>query len=88
MSKPDPGFFRRVIAEAPGRPDEILYVGDRLDNDIRPADLLGLKTARIHRGPWALLQHTDPDAHHLPTLHIDSLSDLPGKIGAVNSAPG
>ena len=87
VSKPDPGFFRRILDEAPARADEILYVGDRLDNDIRPAARLGLNTALIHRGPWALLPHQDPDAHAIPAMHIDSLSDLPGRIAALNSAP-
>ncbi len=41
VSKPDPGFFRRMLEVTPGSVDEILYVGDRLDNDIRPAAGLG-----------------------------------------------
>src|ERR1700730_7789256 len=45
VSKPDPGFFRKMIEVSPGGPDETLYVGDRLDNDIVPAARLGLRTA-------------------------------------------
>jgi HAD superfamily hydrolase (TIGR01549 family) len=37
VSKPDPGFFEQLIGAVPYSADEILYVGDRLDNDIRPA---------------------------------------------------
>jgi FMN phosphatase YigB (HAD superfamily) len=33
-SKPDPLFFERVAEVAPFAPQEILYVGDRLDNDV------------------------------------------------------
>jgi HAD superfamily hydrolase (TIGR01549 family) len=37
-SKPDPEFFERVAEAVPFEVGEILYVGDRVDNDIRPAD--------------------------------------------------
>ena len=59
VSKPDPGFFRRMLEVTPGGPDEILYVGDRLDNDIRPAASLGLRTALIRQGPWGIIQQDD-----------------------------
>jgi FMN phosphatase YigB (HAD superfamily) len=42
VSKPDPGLFRCVIDASPFEAEEILYVGDRLDNDIRPAVVMGL----------------------------------------------
>jgi HAD superfamily hydrolase (TIGR01549 family) len=86
VSKPDPGFFRQMLEVTPGSPDEILYVGDRLDNDIRPAASLGLQTALICRGPWATIQQDDPDAERVPTMRIDSLAELPGKIEAFNAA--
>jgi HAD superfamily hydrolase (TIGR01549 family) len=86
ISKPDPGFFRQMLEATPGSADEILYVGDRLDNDIRPAAALGLRTALIRRGPWATIQQDDPDADRVPTMRIDSLAELPGKIAAFNAA--
>jgi HAD superfamily hydrolase (TIGR01549 family) len=86
VSKPDPGFFRQMLKVTPGSADEILYVGDRLDNDIRPAASLGLRTALIRRGPWATNQWDDPDAERVPTMRIDSLAELPGKIAAFNAA--
>jgi HAD superfamily hydrolase (TIGR01549 family) len=85
-AKPDPDFFRRMIEAVPAGPDAILYVGDRLDNDIRPAARLGLRTALIRRGPWATIQQDDPDAERVPTMRIDSLAELPGRIAAFNAA--
>ena len=78
-------FFRRMVEEAPSGPDEILYVGDRLDNDIRLATGLGLRTALIRRGPWAMSQQDDPDATRVPTIRVGSLTELPGGIAAVNA---
>ena len=85
VSKPDPAFFNAVATEAPCGPEEILYVGDRLDNDIRPAAAVGFKTALIRRGPWGIVQQHDPDAERLATMRIDSLSDLPERITALNA---
>jgi FMN phosphatase YigB (HAD superfamily) len=62
-----------------------LYVGDRLDNDIVPAARAGLRTALINRGPWAVIWQDDPAASRVPTLRIDSLAELPGRIAAFNA---
>lgn len=84
-SKPDPAFFERVADVVPHPVAEILYVGDRLDNDIRPAASAGYQTALIRRGPWGTIQAHGPAADVLPTMQIDSLLDLPGKIDKVNA---
>ncbi|GAA2844099.1 hypothetical protein Acy02nite_68870 [Actinoplanes cyaneus] len=86
VSKPDLGFFEALAKETPFSPEATLYVGDRLDNDIRPAALAGFKTALIKRGPWATIQQHDPDSAQLPTMRIDSLTELPGRIAALNAA--
>ncbi|MCD0451940.1 HAD family hydrolase [Actinocorallia sp. API 0066] len=85
VSKPDPDFFRRLVEVAPCEAGEILYVGDRLDNDIRPAVEVGLKTALIRRGPWGLIQWEDPEARSVPTMRIHSLEELPGLVEAFNA---
>ncbi|MEU4835578.1 HAD family hydrolase [Streptosporangium sp. NPDC023615] len=62
VAKPAPEFFARV-AEVSGRePGEILYVGDRLDNDVLPARAAGMRTALIRRGPWGHLHAARPEA--------------------------
>ena len=43
-----------------------------------------LRTALIKRGPWAMIWQDDPEASRVPTLRIDSLAELPGKIAAFN----
>lgn len=85
VSKPDPAFFEALAKELPCRPGETLYVGDRLDNDIRPAVLVGFKTALIRRGPWATIQQDEAEAKQLPTLRIDSLAELLERITALNA---
>ena len=52
VAKPAPEFFAKVAAVAGREPGEILYVGDRLDNDVLPASAAGMRTALLRRGPW------------------------------------
>ncbi len=84
--KPDVAFFERVSEVTPAAPGEILYVGDRLDNDVRPAVEAGMLTALIRRGPWGWIQQHDPDADRLATFRIDSLAELPMLIEKFNAA--
>lgn len=86
VSKPEPGFFHRLAEAIPCPSDEVVYVGDRLDNDIWPASQAGMQTALIRRGPWGIIQQGDPDADTIPTMRIRSLRELPGKIAALNAA--
>jgi FMN phosphatase YigB (HAD superfamily) len=64
---------------------QTLYVGDRLDNDIRPAAQAGMITALIRRGPWGVIQVHDPDAERVATVRLRMLRDLPAKIGELNA---
>lgn len=83
-SKPDPRFFERVAETTPASADEILYVGDRVDNDLRPAVAAGMRTALVRRGPWATIQWATPEAQALPTFRIESLTELPECIVKFN----
>jgi FMN phosphatase YigB (HAD superfamily) len=78
--KPDPAFFRRIIDAAPGRPEEIVYVGDHRDNDLIPAKAVGLRVAHIRRGPWGHLWADDPRVAKLADWRIASLSELPALL--------
>ena len=73
IEKPAPEFFERIAAEAGFAPEEIAYVGDRIDNDVRPARAAGMVAVHIRRGPWGYLQNGAEEAH----LRIDSLAELP-----------
>ncbi|PJN24256.1 HAD family hydrolase [Kitasatospora sp. CB02891] len=84
-SKPDAAFFDRVAEVVPAAPGEILYVGDRLDNDVLPALAAGMHTALIRRGPWGWIQQHDPAAEK-STFRIDSLLELPALIATFNAA--
>jgi FMN phosphatase YigB (HAD superfamily) len=80
VAKPDPGFFARVLEWAPGRPEEIVYVGDHRDQDLAPAKAAGLRTALIRRGPWGYLWADDPMVAKLADWRVDSLAELPALL--------
>jgi HAD superfamily hydrolase (TIGR01662 family) len=81
VHKPDPVFFRRTL-ELLGDPDAatVAYVGDRLDNDVRPAAAAGMRAVWLRRGPWAALAADRPADG---TLVVDSLAELVERIGEV-----
>ena len=74
VEKPEAGFFEHVVEEAGVPAEEIAYVGDRVDNDVRPALAAGLTGVRIRRGAHA--------ADETPGgfREIASLAELPGVL--------
>jgi FMN phosphatase YigB (HAD superfamily) len=79
LQKPSAGFFARIVAECACPPEEIAYVGDRFDNDIRPALAAGMVAVFVRRGPWGYIHATHPEmtqAH----LRIASLDELPERL--------
>jgi HAD superfamily hydrolase (TIGR01549 family) len=74
VSKPDPSFFRRLLEILGGPlPGEVAYVGDRIDNDVRPAAAAGLRAVWIRRGPWGVVPRVPPPE---AALVVGSLSEL------------
>lgn len=77
VEKPAEGFFAHVVEEAGVLPTEIVYVGDRVDNDVLPAIAAGLGAVRIRRGAHA---HVDSPSG---TITIDSLDELSEVLAGV-----
>jgi HAD superfamily hydrolase (TIGR01549 family) len=74
VEKPDVRFFSRIAEELRLSPNEVAYVGDRIDNDVGPAAETGMVAVFLRRGPWAYIQEPRPvHAQH----SIDSLGELP-----------
>jgi FMN phosphatase YigB (HAD superfamily) len=82
VQKPDPAFFARIAAELALEPGEIAYVGDRVDNDVRPAAAAGMIAVFVRRGPWGWIQATDADPIEA-TLTVASLAELPEALAGL-----
>lgn len=85
VEKPAMAFFERVVVEAGCSASDVLYVGDRLDNDIRPAQVAGLSTAWIRRGPWGYILDS-PDVVERCLFRLDSLTNLPTLVADHNAS--
>jgi len=85
-SKPDESFFQALLDEAPFGADQIVYVGDRLDNDLKPAKAAGMRTAFIRRGPWGYIWERHPEMPKWADWQMATLAELPGLVAGVNSS--
>jgi HAD superfamily hydrolase (TIGR01662 family) len=83
IHKPSPAFFERIISVVGSTPEDIVYVGDRLDNDILPAAEAGMKTVFIRRGPWGYLHAQRPEVA-VADVRVDSLDELPACLAALS----
>ena len=85
VAKPDPRFFTKTIEvcrtmRPTASAERICYVGDRLDNDMRPAWEAGLRTAHIRRGPWGHLVAEDSDLIAKADFRLTNLTELPALL--------
>jgi len=79
VKKPSAEFFQKLVSLTGVLPEEIAYVGDRLDNDVRPAKAAGMISVFVRRGPWAQAQDFADEASDAD-FTIDSLADLPSVL--------
>jgi len=84
VEKPAPEFFARCVAAAGRPPSALLYVGDRIDNDVRPALSCGLQVAHLRRGPWGYIVRDDAALARC-LFRLDSLAELPALVARHNA---
>jgi HAD superfamily hydrolase (TIGR01509 family) len=74
VTKPDPRIFEMALQQADSPPDRAIMVGDRLDNDIRPANLLGMKTVHVRQGGSGVQRPRD--STEVATATVDNISAI------------
>lgn len=82
VEKPSTMFFSRLVAETGFQPHEVVYVGDRLDNDMLPAANAGLVAVQIVRGPWAYISASAEDRSFVQAT-VRSLTELPETLAGL-----
>lgn len=75
VEKPSPEFFTKLVEVCGCAPEQVLYVGDRVDNDIVPAAEAVLQPCHIRRGPWGIIHSEWPEVK-TATMRVDSLDEL------------
>ena len=76
VEKPDAGFFARVAEAAGCSASEVMYVGDRIDNDVVPAAAAGMTAVFVLRGPWAHVQQDWPEAQGAAHVTVTDLASI------------
>jgi HAD superfamily hydrolase (TIGR01549 family) len=78
-SKPAPDLFLSALNAVGCAPEEACMVGDRIDNDIRPAKKLGMMTVRLRQGFFR--NRAAESEFDIPDADISSIGDLPAVFG-------
>ena len=81
VRKPDPAIFRLALAKAGCRADEAVMIGDRLDNDIRPAKALGMHTIHVRQGGGG--RQRPRSVEETPDASAVAIGDVAGLLGVV-----
>ena len=81
-TRPDARMWKRALEETGVQADRAVHVGNRIDNDIRPAKLAGLHTIWLLRGEAppspTIEQLTEPDAI------VTTFSGVPNALVAIS----
>ncbi|MEZ5856544.1 MAG: HAD family hydrolase [Hyphomicrobiaceae bacterium] len=81
VEKPNPAFFQCLSRACGAEFRDMVYVGDRIDNDVLPALGVGMAAVWLRRGMWAQA-HADWYGAHRASVIIDHLDALPNAIAA------
>jgi HAD superfamily hydrolase (TIGR01549 family) len=79
VTKPDPKIFQMAMQQAGCTAAEAVMVGDRIDNDIKPAKLLGWGTVHVRQGGSGAQSPRSPDEE--PTAGVAGIADVPKLFG-------
>lgn len=79
--KPDVRLFLRALDDLHAAPGETVMVGDRVDNDIAPARLLGMRTVLFRTGRHAGQQPRSLE--EVADAEVFSVEELEAAIGAL-----
>ena len=74
ITKPDPRYFVEILNKCKCKAEESVMVGDRMDKDIIPAKMVGMKTIRMRTG-----KHKNQEPRILeekPDLTVDKLDEI------------
>lgn len=74
--KPNPFLFQFFLENHKCKPNEVIYIGDRVDKDIAPAQAAGMIGVLIHRGTKYDPNISKKKFSVNPDYHINNLYDL------------
>ena len=74
FTKPDPRYFEAILNKCNCKAKESIMVGDRIDKDIIPAKMVGMKTIRIKTG---IHKNQEPRVfEEIPDITVEKFSEI------------
>lgn len=78
VAKPDSEIFLRALKRADCLPENAAMIGDRIDNDIEPANRLGMRTIWVRQG-FSIYQQPINE-YQVADYVVDRLQDVLGVL--------
>ena len=85
-TKPDPRYYEQVAGACGAAPGECIMVGDRVDNDIVPPKMLGMKTVLVRTGLHKSQQPRMPSER--PDVELGSVVGLGAAVKRIAIGEG
>jgi HAD superfamily hydrolase (TIGR01549 family) len=74
ITKPDTRYFEAILKRCACKAEESIMVGDRIDKDIIPAKLIGMKTIRVKVGIHKNQEPRIPE--EIPDLTVENIKEI------------
>ena len=74
VMKPDPRIFLEALKQAGCEAKDAAMVGDRIDNDVKPANLLGMKTVHVRQGGSGAQRPRE--ASEVATATVETIAEM------------
>jgi FMN phosphatase YigB (HAD superfamily) len=84
VRKPDYKYYKMALDECGLLKDEILFVGNQLNSDIKGANEFGIKNVWLSDPFFRSPDDSERVGNILPTYQIKSFTELPGLINLIN----
>jgi HAD superfamily hydrolase (TIGR01549 family) len=82
LHKPDTRFFLEICRRIDVGPENCCMIGDRMDNDIFPANILGMRTILLDTGPHRYQRARVPEDE--PDYQIENMREVRAIIRLLN----
>ena len=84
ITKPDPRYFIAILEKCGCRAEESVMIGDRVDKDVIPAKMTGMKTIRVRSGIYKTQEPRVPA--EIPDLTVERINEI--KVDAIKLMVG
>ena len=74
ITKPDTRYFEAILKKCNSKAEESIMIGDRIDKDVIPAKLIGMKTIRVKTGIHRMQEPRTPD--EIADITVNKLCEI------------